>query len=80
MNDLLNKLLTALIGILVALGAWTLTRTYELSTQQVVMQEKVIKLEQMATRLLEKDKEMSEQHTKLFEMLKNPAHKMPSGY
>lgn len=80
MSDLLNKLLTALIGILVALGAWTLTRTYELSTQQVVMQEKVIKLEQLANRLLEKDKEMSDQHTRLFEMLKNPKHKMPSDY
>ena len=76
----MKELATALFGILVALGAWTLTRTFELSTQQVVMQEKVIKLEQMATKLLEKDKEMTDQHTKLFEMLKNPKHKMPSDY
>ena len=45
MSDTLNKVITALVGILVALGGWTLGRTFELSTTQAIHQEKLAKLE-----------------------------------
>jgi cytochrome oxidase assembly protein ShyY1 len=82
MAEILNKVVTVLIGILVALGTWTLSRTFELSTSQAINQEKLVKLESTVEKLLAKDKEMQDQHSKLFEMLQaNPSHKMDnSGY
>ena len=82
MAEILNKVVTVLIGILIALGTWTLSRTFELSTAQAIHQEKLAKLESNIEKVLAKDKEMQEQHAKLFEMLQaNPSHKMDnSGY
>ena len=40
-----DKLMTLLIGIILALAGWTLTRTFELSTNQAVQLDKVDKLE-----------------------------------
>jgi TolA-binding protein len=73
----MEKILTLLVGILIALGGWSLSRTFELSTGQAVLQNKVEKLE-MQIRLTEEkihemfdmDKEIIEQHKKLFEKLK----------
>ncbi len=65
-----------LIGILLALAGWSLSRTFELSTSQAVLLDKVERLE-MQSRLLEEkltemadsDEEIMEQHEKLFEKL-----------
>ena len=68
--------MTMLVGILLALAGWSLSRTFELSTSQAVLLDKVERLE-MQSRLLEEkltemadsDEEIMEQHEKLFEKL-----------
>ena len=75
---MMEKILTLLVGLLIALGGWSLSRTFELSTSQAVLKNKVEKLE-MQVRLTEEkihemfdmDEEIMEQHKKLFEKLKN---------
>ena len=42
MND---KIITALLAILIALGGWTLSRTFSLSQDMVLIKEKVSQLE-----------------------------------
>ena len=65
-----------LIGLLIALGGWSLSRTFELSTIQAVHEDKVQKLERIVDKLIvkmddlkDKEKEIMEQHKKLFEAL-----------
>jgi|TARA_R100001594_G_scaffold19550_3_gene38038 hypothetical protein len=41
-----EKLITALLAILLALGGWTLSRTFSLSTDMVLIKEKVSSMEQ----------------------------------
>ena len=72
-----DKLMTLLIGIILALAGWTLTRTFELSTNQAVQLDKVDKLERKVEKLESKmvemmtsDEEIMEQHKDLFEILK----------
>tara|TARA_R100001163_G_scaffold51837_1_gene39212 strand:- start:322 stop:573 length:252 start_codon:yes stop_codon:yes gene_type:complete len=73
---MIEKLMTMLVGILLALAGWSLSRTFELSTGQAVLLDKVERLE-MQSRLLEdklaemadSDEEIMEQHEKLFEKL-----------
>ena len=67
-----------LIGLLIALGGWSLSRTFELSTIQAVHEDKVQKLERTVDKLIvkmddlkDKEKEIMEQHKKLFEVLEN---------
>ena len=75
---MMEKITTMLIGILLALAGWSLSRTFELSTSQAVLLDKVERLE-MQSRLLEEklsemadsDEEIMEQHEKLFEKLNN---------
>ena len=50
---MIEKLMTMLVGILLALAGWSLSRTFELSTIQAVHEDKVHKLE----RQLEKRKQ-----------------------
>ena len=73
---MLEKLMTLLVGILLALAGWTLTRTFDLSTTQAVQLDKVDKLERHVEKLqnkielmTNKDEEIMEQHKKLFEVL-----------
>jgi len=47
---MMEKVITLLVGLLMALGGWTLTRTFDLSTNLVVSQEKVNKLESLKTK------------------------------
>ena len=61
---MLEKLMTLLVGILLALAGWTLTRTFDLSTTQAVQLDKV-------DRMMNKDEEIMEQHKKLFEALED---------
>ena len=73
---MIEKLMTLLVGILLALAGWTLTRTFELSTSQAVLLDKVERLE-VQSRLLEEklsemadsDEEIMKQHEDLFKKL-----------
>ena len=75
---MIEKLMTLLVGILLALAGWSLSRTFELSTSQAVLLDKVERLE-VQSRLLEEklaemadsDEEIMEQHEKLFKALEN---------
>ena len=73
-----DKILPMLIGLLIALGGWSLSRTFELSTIQAVHEDKVQKLERTVDKLIvkmddlkDKEKEIMEQHKKLFEVLES---------
>ena len=68
--------MTFLVGILLALAGWSLTRTFELSTQQAVVLDKVDKLERTVEkledkmdRMMDSDEEIMEQHELLFKKL-----------
>ena len=73
MND---KILSLLVGLLIALGGWSLSRTFELSTIQAVHEDKVLKLDAKVEKLQDKmdkmmdsDEEIMEQHEELFKKL-----------
>ena len=73
---MIEKLMTLLVGILLALAGWSLTRTFELSTQQAVVLDKVDKLERTVEkledkmdRMMDSDVEIMEQHEELFKKL-----------
>ena len=77
-KTMIEKLMTLLVGILLALAGWSLSRTFELSTIQAVhedkvhtLQQQVLKLEDQVDGMMDKDKEIIEQHKKLFEVLEN---------
>jgi len=73
---MMEKILTLLVGLLIALGGWSLSRTFELSTNQAVLEDKVERLE-MQVRLMDgkihemfdMDEEIMEQHKQLFKKL-----------
>ncbi len=74
----MEKLITLLVGLLMALGGWTLARTFELSTVQAVHDDKVDKLERQVEKLemkmddmMKMDEEIVEQHEDLFRQLQN---------
>tara|TARA_R100001530_G_scaffold127324_1_gene96504 strand:- start:261 stop:518 length:258 start_codon:yes stop_codon:yes gene_type:complete len=73
-----DKILPMLIGLLIALGGWSLSRTFELSTIQAVHEDKVqklerqvIKLEDKMDKMMDSDEEIMDQHKKLFEVLES---------
>ena len=75
---MMEKILTMLVGLLIALGGWSLSRTFELSTIQAVHEDKVhrieqqvLKLEDQVDRMMDSDEEIMDQHKKLFEALEN---------
>jgi hypothetical protein len=75
---MIEKLMTMLVGILLALAGWSLSRTFELSTIQAVHEDKVHKLERVVEKMQDKmdkmvdsDEEIMDQHKKLFEALEN---------
>ena len=82
---MIEKLMTLLVGILLALAGWTLTRTFELSTKQAVLLNQVDQLE-FSLQILESeikkmrdsDEEIMDQHKKLFKILEK--EDTPSGY
>ena len=73
---MMEKILTMLVGLLIALGGWSLSRTFELSTGQAVLEDKVERLE-MQVRLMDEkmeemfelDEEIMDQHEKLIKKL-----------
>jgi len=73
---MMERLITLLVGLLMALGGWTLARTFELSTIQAVHDDKVDKLERQVEKLedqmdemMSMDEEIMEQHEDLFQQL-----------
>ena len=67
-----------LLGLLIALGGWTMTQTFSLSTTQAVLDDKVDKLERGQEKLREQmdemlkvDEEIMEQHDDLFKQILN---------
>ena len=75
---MMEKVLTLLVGLLIALGGWSLSRTFELSTGQAVLEDKVERLEmqlnlmdQKMDEMFDMDEEIMEQHEELFKKLQN---------
>ena len=71
-----DKLMTLLVGLLIALGGWSLSRTFELSTIQAVHEDKVDKLERHVDKLqmhienmMKSEEDIMDQHKKLFKIL-----------
>ncbi len=72
----MEKILTMLVGLLIALGGWSLSRTFELSTNQAVLEKQVEQLEfevrmidEKLEEMFEMDEEIMDQHEKLFKKL-----------
>ena len=73
-----DQIVMLLLGLLIALGGWTMTQTFSLSTTQAVIDDKVSKLERATEKLREQmdemlkvDEEIMEQHENLFDALRN---------
>ena len=71
---MMEKILTLLVGLLIALGGWSLSRTFELSTGQAVLLNQVDQLEfnvqmleEKIDKMMDSDKDIMDQHKKLFE-------------
>ena len=75
---MIEKLMTMLVGILLALAGWSLSITFELSTIQAVhehkvhrIEQQVLKLEDQMDKMMDSDEEIMEQHKKLFKVLED---------
>jgi len=73
---MIEKLMTMLVGILLALAGWNLSRTFELSTTQAVLENQIDQLEfrvqmldEKMDKMMDSDEEIMNQHKKLFEKL-----------
>ena len=73
-----DQIVMLLLGLLIALGGWTMTQTFSLSTTQAVIDDKVDKLERQVEKLqdqmdemLKVDEEIMEQHQDLFDQILN---------
>ncbi len=71
-----DKIITLLVGLLLALGGWSLSRTFELSTIQAVhedkvqvLREQVLKLEEQMDKMMDLDEDIMDQHKRLFKIL-----------
>ena len=71
-----DQIVMLLLGLLIALGGWTMTQTFSLSTTQAVLDDKVDKLERQVEKLqdqmdemLKVDEEIMEQHEDLFQQI-----------
>tara|TARA_R100000742_G_C4231888_1_gene53272 strand:+ start:293 stop:550 length:258 start_codon:yes stop_codon:yes gene_type:complete len=82
---MMDKIITLLIGVMLAVSGWVLTQTFSLSTNQAVQVDKVQKLERQVEKLqdkmatmMDKDEEIMQQHKDLFKILKKSD--TPTGY
>ena len=73
-----DQIVMLLLGLLIALGGWTMTQTFSLSTTQAVHTDKLDKLERATDKLREQmdemlkvDEEIMEQHENLFDALRS---------
>ena len=77
-----------LLGLLIALGGWTMTQTFSLSTTQAVLDDKVGKLERQVEKLIDEidgmkdlDEDIVEQHDRFIRLLEsNNSNTQPSTY
>ena len=76
-----------LLGLLIALGGWTMTQTFSLSTTQAVLDDKVDKLENQVMKLIEEidemknlDEDIVEQHDRFIRLLEGNNSTQPSTY
>ena len=81
----MDKIITLLIGVMLAVSGWVLTQTFSLSTNQAVQVDKVQKLERQVEKLqdmmatmMDKDEEIMQQHKDLFKILEKGD--TPTGY
>jgi len=77
-TTMMEKVLTLLVGLLIALGGWSLSRTFELSTTQAVLENQIDQLEfrvqmldEKMDKMMDSDEEIMDQHKKLFEKLES---------
>ena len=84
-----DQIVMLLLGLLIALGGWTMTQTFSLSTTQAVLDDKVDKLENQVTKLIEEidemknlDEDIVEQHDRFIRLLEsnNSSSTQPSTY
>ena len=73
-----DQIVMLLLGLLIALGGWTMTQTFSLSTTQAVLDDKVDKLENQVTKLIEEidemknlDEDIVEQHDRFIRLLED---------
>ena len=73
-----DQILMLIIGLLIALGGWTMTQTFSLSTTQAVLDDKVDKLENQVMKLIEEinemknlDEDIVEQHDRFIRLLED---------
>tara|TARA_R100000655_G_scaffold81359_2_gene120872 strand:- start:213 stop:464 length:252 start_codon:yes stop_codon:yes gene_type:complete len=73
---MMEKVLTLLVGLLIALGGWSLSRTFELSTTQAVLENQIDQLEfrvqmldEKMDKMMDSDEEIMDQHEELFKKL-----------
>ena len=59
-----DKIITALLAVLIALGGWTLSRTFSLSQDMVLVKEKVSQIEKVMDRLSQKKKSTKKKKNK----------------
>ena len=84
-----DQIVMLLLGLLIALGGWTMTQTFSLSTTQAVIDDKVSKLErateklrEQVTEMLNVDEDIMEQHDRFIRLLQdnNSSSTQPSTY
>ena len=73
-----DQIVMLLLGLLMALGGWTMTQTFSLSTTQAVLDDKVSKLErevdklrEQVTEMLNVDEDIMEQHDRFIRLLQD---------
>ena len=82
-----DQIVMLLLGLLIALGGWTMTQTFSLSTTQAVLDDKVDKLENQVEKLIEEidemknlDEDIVEQHDRFIRLLEGNNSSQPSTY
>ena len=82
-----DQIVMLLLGLLIALGGWTMTQTFSLSTTQAVLDDKVDKLENQVEKLIEEidemknlDEDIVEQHDRFIRLLEGNNSTQPSTY
>jgi GH18 family chitinase len=82
-----DQIVMLLLGLLMALGGWTMTQTFALSTTQAVIDDKVDKLENQVMKLIDQidgmkdlDEDIVEQHDRFIRLLEGNNSSQPSTY
>ena len=79
-----DQIVMLLLGLLMALGGWTMTQTFSLSTTQAVIDDKVDKLENQVMKLIDQidgmkdlDEDIVEQHDRFIRLLEGNNSSQP---